>query len=101
IVNLRFADTPASLMPEQTGFWSMLAFTKDDIMHAIELGVMLLLGLVVLLLVVRPLVRRIITPDKPIAAGGNALALPGTAAAGVPTSPTTSPSRRSPAPPAR
>src|SRR5262249_37683819 len=84
IVNLRFADTPASLMPEQTGFWSMLAFTKDDIMHAIELGVMLLLGLVVLLLVVRPLVRRIITPDKPIAAGGNALALPGTAGDGLP-----------------
>jgi flagellar M-ring protein FliF len=43
----------------------MLQFTKDDIMRAVELGVMLLLGLVVLLLVVRPMVRRIITPDKP------------------------------------
>jgi flagellar M-ring protein FliF len=78
VVNLRFADTPGMMISEPTGIWSMLAFTKDDIMHAIELGVMLLLGLVVLLLVVRPLVRRIITPDKPVLApaAGNGLALP-------------------------
>jgi flagellar M-ring protein FliF len=61
-----------------------MAFTKDDIMRAVELGVMLLLGLVVLLLVVRPLVRRIITPDKPIVAGHDALALPGMAGSDVP-----------------
>jgi flagellar M-ring protein FliF len=60
-----------------------MAFTKDDIMRTVELGVMLLLGLVVLLLVVRPLVRRIITPDKPIAANSDALALP-MMGAGVP-----------------
>ena len=41
----------------------MLQFTKDDIMRVIELGVMMLLGLVVLLMVVRPLVRRIIAPE--------------------------------------
>jgi flagellar M-ring protein FliF len=52
-------------------------------MRAVELGVMLLLGLVVLLLVVRPLVRRIITPDKPIPqGGGDTLAL--AAMAGLP-----------------
>jgi flagellar M-ring protein FliF len=84
VVNLRFAETPMSQMNEPTSWWSLMAFTKDDIMRAIELGVMLLLGLVVLLLVVRPLVRRIITPDKPIAAGHDALALPGMAGAGVP-----------------
>jgi flagellar M-ring protein FliF len=83
VVNLRFAETPTSLMNEPTGFWSMLQFSKDDIMRAIELGVMLLLGFVVLLLVVRPLVRRIITPDKPIAAGGG-LALPGMVDEGMP-----------------
>jgi flagellar M-ring protein FliF len=37
-------------------------------MYVVELGVMLLLGIVVLLLVVRPLVRRIITPEKPVPA---------------------------------
>jgi len=84
VVNLRFAETPTSSISEPTGFWSMLAFTKDDIMRAVELGVMLLLGIVVLLMVVRPLVRRIITPDKPIPAGGDPLALPGMAGAGLP-----------------
>jgi flagellar M-ring protein FliF len=46
---------------------------------------MLLLGIVVLLLVVRPLVRRIITPDKPMIAAPahDDLALPA-AVAGVP-----------------
>jgi len=76
VVNLRFAEVPMGAMNEPTSWWSIMAFTKDDIMRAVELGVMLLLGLVVLLLVVRPLVRRIITPDKPIVGGGAALALP-------------------------
>jgi flagellar M-ring protein FliF len=65
VVNLRFAETPASTIVEPTGWLSSLQFTKDDIMRAIEMVVMGVLGLIVLLLVVRPLVRRIITPDTP------------------------------------
>jgi flagellar M-ring protein FliF len=42
---------------------SYLQFTKDDIMRGAELGVMALLGLIVMFTVVRPLVRRIITPE--------------------------------------
>jgi flagellar M-ring protein FliF len=42
---------------------SYLQFTKDDIMGAAEKGVMALLGLIVLFMVVRPLVRRVITPE--------------------------------------
>jgi flagellar M-ring protein FliF len=38
-------------------------FTKDDIMRGADIGVMALLGLVVLVMVVRPLVRRIVTPE--------------------------------------
>jgi flagellar M-ring protein FliF len=64
VVNLRFADTPATPIAEPTGWLSALQFTKDDIMRAIEMVVMGLLGLVVLLMVVRPLVRRILTPDE-------------------------------------
>jgi flagellar M-ring protein FliF len=41
----------------------MLQFTKDDVMYVIELGVMMLLGLVVLFMVIRPLVKRILTAD--------------------------------------
>ena len=70
IVNLRFAEGPTIPIAEPTGWLSMLAFTKDDIMYGIELGVMLLLGLVVLLVVVRPMVRKIITPDKPVPLAG-------------------------------
>jgi flagellar M-ring protein FliF len=65
VVNLRFAETNANPIVEPTGWLASLQFTKDDIMRAIEMVVMGVLGLVVLLLVVRPLVRRIITTDAP------------------------------------
>ena len=41
----------------------MLQFTKDDVMYVIELGVMMLLGLVVLFMVIRPLVKRILAAE--------------------------------------
>jgi flagellar M-ring protein FliF len=86
VVNLRFAETPAIPMSEPTTWLSTFQFTKDDVMRAIEMAVMGVLGFVVLLLVVRPLVRRIITPDDrklaalPAGAGGT-LPAPGSAAA--------------------
>jgi flagellar M-ring protein FliF len=43
--------------------FGILQFTKDDVMYVIELGVMMLLGLVVLFMVVRPLVKRIIASE--------------------------------------
>jgi flagellar M-ring protein FliF len=75
VVNLRFADAPAILPAgEPSGWLGMLQFTKDDILYGIELGVMTLLGLVVLFMVVRPLVKRILA-SEPVAALANA-ALP-------------------------
>jgi flagellar M-ring protein FliF len=73
VVNLRFADPTPQPIDEPTGWMNYLQFTKDDIMRGAEMGVMALLGLVVLVMVVRPLVRRIVTPE-----GGR-----GAAAAGV------------------
>jgi flagellar M-ring protein FliF len=64
VVNLRFAETPVNPTLEPAGWLSAFQFTKDDVMRAIEMVVMGVLGLVVLLLVVRPLVRRIITPEE-------------------------------------
>ena len=58
VVNLRFAETPATPITEPSGWLGALQFTKDDIMRAIEMVVMGLLGLVVMLMVVRPLVRQ-------------------------------------------
>jgi flagellar M-ring protein FliF len=63
VVNLRFAETTPSPINEVTGWMSYLQFTKDDIMRGAEMGVMALLSLVVMFMVVRPLVRRIITPE--------------------------------------
>ena len=63
VVNLRFAETPATPITEPSGWLAALQFTKDDIMRAIEMVVMGLLGFVVLLMVVRPLVRRVLAPE--------------------------------------
>ena len=74
VVNLRFAEVPTNVIPEPTGLMSFLTFTKDDVMHWIELGVMLLLALVVLLLVVRPLVRRILESESSPSGNANVAA---------------------------
>jgi flagellar M-ring protein FliF len=74
VVNLRFAENTPVTIGEPTNWMTYLTFTKDDIMRGAELGVMALLGLIVLLMVVRPLVRRIVTPDKPAVAQIAALA---------------------------
>ncbi|MET0723446.1 MAG: flagellar basal-body MS-ring/collar protein FliF [Tardiphaga sp.] len=68
IVNLKFAEGPA-VVPnaEPTGLLGALQFTKDDVMYVIELAVMMLLGLVVMFMVIRPLVRRILA-SEPVAA---------------------------------
>jgi flagellar M-ring protein FliF len=76
VVNLRFAETSPVPISTPSDWMSYLQFTKDDIMRAANLGVMALLGLIVLLLVVRPLVRRIVTPDG---VAGDGAMLAGTA----------------------
>jgi flagellar M-ring protein FliF len=90
VANLRLAETPSVPVAEPAGLLSMLQFTKDDIMHGIELGVMALLGLLAMLLVVRPMLRRIMTPETPalpaVAGYPNlaALSLPAAAAGAAP-----------------
>src|SRR6266436_1906630 len=78
VVNLRFAEAP-SVPPvaEPSGLLGMLQFTKDDVMYVIELGVMMLLGLVVLFMVIRPLVKRILAAEElsALAAEGSMSAL--------------------------
>ncbi len=70
VVNLQFAEPTPMPIDQPTGWLGKLNFTKDDIMRSADLGVMALLGLLVVLIVVRPLVRRIVTPEGP--AGGKA-----------------------------
>ncbi len=68
VVNLRFAETPANPINEPSGWLAALQLTKDDIMRAIEMVVMGLLSLVVLFMVVRPLVRRVLSPEQQVLA---------------------------------
>ena len=77
VVNLKFAEAPSIAPIEQpTGILGMLQFTKDDVMYVIELGVMMVLGLVVLFMVVRPLVKRILASEELAALAAPAPALP-------------------------
>lgn len=62
VVNLQFALPPQmDFDAEQPGLFE---FTNADIMRFAELGVLLLISLLVLLFVVRPLLRRIVTPEE-------------------------------------
>jgi len=85
VVNLKFAETTPSPINEPTGWMSYLQFTKDDIIRGAEMGVMAILGLVVMFMVVRPLVRRIITPEgmQPGQVMAGALAAPAADGTGV------------------
>jgi flagellar M-ring protein FliF len=65
VVNLKFADAPVvPQLSEPGGFLGMVQFTKDDVMYIIELGVMMLLGLVVMFMVIRPLVKKILASEE-------------------------------------
>jgi flagellar M-ring protein FliF len=88
VVNLKFAEAPAVVpIAEPVGMFGMLQFNKDDVMYVIELGVMMLLGIVVLFMVIRPLVKRILASEvipslagqspMPALTDGNSSAPPG------------------------
>lgn len=67
IVNLQFAPEAAAdtLADAEAGF---LNLTKEDYFYIAELFTLLVVSLLVLLFVVRPLIRRIVTPDGDTAA---------------------------------
>ncbi|WP_299815449.1 flagellar basal-body MS-ring/collar protein FliF [uncultured Roseibium sp.] len=62
VVNLQFALPPQDdLLAEGD---SLFDFTRDDIVRFAELGVLSLIAILLLLFVVRPLLRRIVTPEE-------------------------------------
>ena len=77
VVNLKFAESP-SVIPADApkGFLGMFQFTKDDIMYFVELGVMLILGIIVVFMVVRPLLKRVLAADPAAAIPAPLPALP-------------------------
>ncbi|GLK76325.1 flagellar M-ring protein [Methylopila jiangsuensis] len=61
VVNLRFADLPQAGSAGEPE--SPFAFSREDMMRWAELGVLALLTLVVTLVVVRPLLRKALSPE--------------------------------------
>jgi len=67
VVNMRFAEVQAPALADgapQGWLESFMSLSKDDYFMIAELTAIGLISLLVLLLVVRPLIRRIITPEK-------------------------------------
>ncbi|MDC9701476.1 MAG: flagellar basal-body MS-ring/collar protein FliF [Alphaproteobacteria bacterium] len=62
VVNIQFVQPEEKKFPE--GNSVTIEWTKEDYFYASELAVLLIITLLVLLFVVRPLVRRIITPES-------------------------------------
>lgn len=62
VVNLQFARPPAEDLSADTG--GLFDFSQDDLLRFAELAVLFLISLLLLLFVVRPLVRRIVTPQE-------------------------------------
>ena len=90
VVNLRFAEVPAPPeLAEPSLVQSLFSPTKEDVMRMVELAVLAVLTLIVLMAVVRPLLRRVLESEVPVAlAAGPALAIAGAqggAAAGQPS----------------
>jgi flagellar M-ring protein FliF len=67
VVNMRFVRFEDQVGPEPD--LPFLSLTKSDYFRLAEVGTMLLLGLLTILLVVRPLLRRLFAPAAPGAAG--------------------------------
>jgi flagellar M-ring protein FliF len=66
VANLQFAERPelAQLGTEGPGLFD---FTRDDIMNGAQMLVTLLIALALVLFVMRPLLRKVLTPEQPLA----------------------------------
>jgi flagellar M-ring protein FliF len=64
VVNLRFAESPAAPeFVEASLLQSLMSPSKEDVMRIVELTVLAMLTLIVLLAVVRPLLRKVLTTE--------------------------------------
>lgn len=70
VVNLRFAEAPQAPadLTEQTLLQQLTSFTREDIVRFAEMGVIALLVLMVLMVVVRPLLKQVLAPDREVRA---------------------------------
>ncbi len=85
VANLRFAEPPRAMpMPEEAG---MFEFSRDQYLRMTEIAVLLVLGLLAILFVARPLVRKVLSPETEAAQTGDVAAITAEGAAGDPALP--------------
>ena len=70
VVNLQFAERPELATPGTDASGGLFDFTRDDLMNGAEMAVTLLIALALVLFVMRPLLKKVLTPET------QALALP-------------------------
>ncbi|WEJ57959.1 flagellar basal-body MS-ring/collar protein FliF [Devosia sp. FJ2-5-3] len=68
VVNMQFAERPELATPGTDSNGGLLDFTRDDLMNGAEMAVTLLIALALLFFVLRPLLRKVMSPEpEPLA----------------------------------
>jgi flagellar M-ring protein FliF len=80
VVNMQFAERPTPELQGTDAASGLFNFTRDDLMNGAEMAVTLLIALALVFFVMRPLLRKVLTPEAPPLAlpmaaefGGNAM----------------------------
>src|SRR5690606_9662144 len=63
VVNMQFAERPELAPPGTDAGAGLLDFTRDDLMTGAEMAVTLLIALALILFVMRPLLKKVLTPE--------------------------------------
>ena len=68
VINMQFAERPELLAPGTDQSAGLLDFTRDDLMNGAEMAVTLLIALALVFFVMRPLLKKVLTPEtQPLA----------------------------------
>jgi flagellar M-ring protein FliF len=68
VVNMQFAERPELAVPGTDASAGLLDFTRDDLMNGAEMAVTLLIALALVFFVMRPLLKKVMTPEiQPLA----------------------------------
>src|SRR5690606_9157433 len=68
VVNLQFAERPELATPGTDASGGLFDFTRDDLMNGAQMAVTLLIALALVFFVMRPLLKKVLTPEtQPLA----------------------------------
>lgn len=68
VVNMQFAERPQAAATGTDASAGLLDFTRDDLMNGAEMAVTLLIALALVFFVMRPLLKKVLTPETPLLA---------------------------------